>query len=66
MKEQLLLNTRDFFDFVRWGVAASLVFLAVSGYLLFNSLDIKILFVVLSSFFIACGAYGYNSITDKQ
>lgn len=57
---------RELFDFMRTGVSLSLGMLAVSGYLLFNPLKPDILIIFLASFFLSCGVYGYNTITDKE
>lgn len=53
-------------DFVRIEICLAVVFLAISGYLLFNTAEFDIIFVSLASFLLCCGAYGHNTITDKE
>lgn len=57
---------KELLNFLRTGISLSIVFLAASGYLIFNSPGQDIIFVILGSFFLSCGAYGYNAITDKE
>ncbi len=66
MKTDIAKRIREAFDFVRVRIALSLVFLAVSGYLIFNPMNANLLFVILGAFFLSCGSYGYNTITDKE
>ncbi len=65
-KTEPLQQIRALSDFMRWKIALYLVSLAVSGYLIFGRSGNEIIFIILGSFFISCGAYGYNSVTDKE
>ncbi|ODS37220.1 MAG: hypothetical protein A7315_04265 [Candidatus Altiarchaeales archaeon WOR_SM1_79] len=58
---------KDLLDFVRFRICFTASFLAITGCLLFNPLDIiKLIFISLSSFFVCAGVYSYNRITDKE
>ncbi len=57
---------KELLDFIRFRISLSGLFLAVSGYLLFNQPDINLFFVALGSFFLFAFVYSYNNITDKE
>lgn len=57
---------KELLDFIRFRISLSGLFLAVSGYLLFNQPDIYLMFVALSSFFLFAFVYSYNNITDRE
>jgi 4-hydroxybenzoate polyprenyltransferase len=59
-------NALEFVSFMRPKIALTITGVAVSGYLLFNPLDWKLIFVILSSFFVTAGAYSFNLMTDRE
>lgn len=60
------VSFKNFLDFIRFKICIFVSFIAISGYILFNSLGYKIIYVFLVSFFITMGAYAYNNITDSR
>lgn len=56
----------EFVSFMRPKIALTVTGVAVSGYLLFNPLDWKLIFVILSSFFVTTGVYSFNLMTDRE
>lgn len=59
-------HIQDFIRFIRPKISLFIAGIAVSGHLMFNPLDIKLVPVFLCAFFAAVGAYTYNQLTDKR
>jgi len=57
---------KEFVGFTRPKIAICITSLAVSGYLLFNTAGVSLLFVTLCAFFATSAAYSYNLITDRE
>lgn len=57
---------KEFIGFIRPKISLFITGIGISGYLLFNSVSEKLIFVALSSFFAAVMAYTYNRLTDKN
>lgn len=57
---------KDFIDFIRIKICFFVTGIGVSGYVLFNPIDIRILWVALSCFFAGACGYSFNLITDKE
>jgi len=57
---------KELVSFIRPKICFLVTGLAASGYLLFNPVGIKLLFITLCAFFSTSAAYSYNLITDKQ
>jgi 4-hydroxybenzoate polyprenyltransferase len=53
-------------EFIRLKICIFVCAIGMSGFLLFNPLNMSLVFVSLTSFFGAAGAYSYNSIRDKK
>lgn len=56
----------DVLDFIRVIMSSFSAFVAVLGYLLFNTLGINIIFVFLSAFFVISASRAYNSLKDTK
>jgi len=56
----------EFLDFIRVKICLFCVFIAISGFLLFNKISINLIFVILSVFFLCASVCAYNNITDKE
>ena len=61
-----MIAINDLLDFIRFRICFSASLSAMIGYLLFNPLDINLIFVFLASFFVFGAIYSYNNITDKK
>ncbi len=59
-------HIREFIRFIRPKICLFITGIAASGYLLFNPISSKLIFVILSSFFGSAGAYSINLMTDKE
>lgn len=57
---------QEFIAFIRPKICLFITGIAVSGYLLFNPVGIKLIFVFLCAFFGAVAAYTYNQLTDRK
>jgi len=57
---------KELASFIRPKIPLFVTGLAVSGYILFNPINIKLLFTTLWAFFATSAAYSYNLITDKE
>jgi len=57
---------KDFLGFIRLNVCLFVTGIGVSGYLLFNPIDIRLLWVALSCFFVGAAGYSFNMRTDKE
>lgn len=55
---------RDLAGFIRLKICAFISTIGINGYLLFNPLDERIIFVALASFLIAAGSYSLNNVRD--
>jgi 4-hydroxybenzoate polyprenyltransferase len=58
--------SKELFEFIRLKLCIFASFLAMSGYLFFNPLNLNLIFVMIASFFVVMGGYTYNNITDKE
>jgi len=56
----------DFLEFIRFRICIFLVCIGITGYLLFNSEVMDLIFVIISSFLVTAGAYAYNNTTDSR
>ena len=59
-------SLKEFIGFIRPKICLFVTGIGIAGYLMFNSFDLKLLFVALASFFATAFAYTYNMITDKE
>ena len=59
-------NLNSLIDFIRLRLCFFVIFVGISGYLLFNAPSFKIIFVGMSSFFACSGVYAYNQMTDVK
>ena len=57
---------KDFFEFIRLRISFFGAFIALSGFLIFNEISYKLLFVLLGGFFISAVTYSFNQFTDKE
>lgn len=57
---------KEFLEFVRPKICLFITGIAATGYLLFNPLDSKLIYVTVCSFFAAAAGYTYNQLTDKR
>lgn len=60
------VRVQEFIEFIRFKICFSLASVSVLGYLLFSPIDLRLLFVALSTFFVGAAGYSYNQITDKK
>lgn len=59
-------NVLEFVSFMRPKIALFITGITASGYLLFNSIDTKLIHVILTSFFASIAGYSYNLLKDKE
>jgi 4-hydroxybenzoate polyprenyltransferase len=59
-------DLRELAEFMRLKIVFFITGIAVSGYLYFNPLGIKLAYVALCSFFGVAAVYSFNLITDKE
>lgn len=59
-------HVREFVGFLRPNICLLIAGMGISGFLLFNPLNIKLLYVALATFFVGATSYSYNLITDKE
>lgn len=57
---------KEFLGFIRLKICVFVTCVALSGYLLFNPINGKIFFLVLTVFFASAAGYSLNQITDKK
>ncbi len=57
---------REFFSFIRAETGLFMTGIAISGYLLFNPVSLKMIFLALSLFFLSSSGYSYNHLTDRK
>ncbi|MBU1854347.1 MAG: UbiA family prenyltransferase [Nanoarchaeota archaeon] len=58
--------TRNLVGFIRLKVCIFISTIGIIGFLLFNNIGVKLLFVFLASFLISAGSYSLNNITDTK
>ncbi len=66
MSEKEIYYLREFSEFLRLKICILVAGIGISGFLLFNQISIKILYVALGSFFVGAASYSYNLVTDKE
>lgn len=61
-------NTKlsEFIGFLRPKICLFITGIAISGYLLFNPIGYRLVFVALTAFFASATSYCYNMVTDKE
>jgi 4-hydroxybenzoate polyprenyltransferase len=57
---------KNFSEFIRLKVCIFATAIGISGYLMFNPLNMSLIFVSLTSFFGCAGAYSLNNMKDKE
>lgn len=65
-KRILEFKTKEFIKFLRLKIAVFGTGLALLGYLMFNPINIDLLFVSICAFFATVAAYSFNLLTDKE
>ncbi len=65
-KNKILLILSEFRKFLRIEVNMVMVFMALSGYIMFNKPGLDAFFLATAMFFVSGAGYAYNHYTDKE
>jgi 4-hydroxybenzoate polyprenyltransferase len=57
---------RNLLEFIRFKICIFVSAIGMSGFLIFNPLDMRLILVALTSFFGSAGAYSFNNIKDVK
>lgn len=63
---KIVSKMSEILDFIRVEICFFCVFIAISGFLIFNKISINLIFVILSSFFLCASLFAYNNMVDKK